>query len=158
MQRTIYDIHINDLLGNKLDLNQFRDGYWLIANTASECGYTPQLQQLQELHESDLNVQVLGCPCNDFGNQEPGSAETIRGFCSNQYGVRFPLSEKVGIVVDRHTLFEFLCDENQNGVLDFEVDWNFCKFLVDPGGHLLGAWSSSVSPIDEVILDKIQQG
>jgi glutathione peroxidase len=143
--------------GKELDLSTFAGRKMLIVNVASACGYTPQYQQLQELHEhfSD-KIAVIGFPCNDFGAQESGSETEIQTFCTVRFGVTFPLSAKVGIKKNTHPIYQFLTQKALNGVSDNDVKWNFQKYLLNERGELMHVLPSSVSPLDETILDFIQ--
>jgi len=151
---SIYDIKINDINDKPLDLSKYKGKKILIVNVASECGYTPQYKQLQELHEKfGDKLVILGVPCNDFGGQEPGSTTVIQTFCEITYGIKFQMTEKVGIKQNRHPLYDWLCDKTKNGVSDNEVKWNFHKFLIDENGNLIKSLPSKVTPLDESILD-----
>ena len=125
-------------------------------NVASACGYTPQYQQLQELHEhfSD-KIAVIGFPCNDFGAQESSSEAEIKAFCTVRFGVTFPLSAKIGIKKNTHFIYQFLTQKALNGVTDSDVRWNFQKYLLNEKGELMQVFSSSVSPLDEAIIDNL---
>lgn len=120
----------------------------LVVNVASECGYTPQYAELQQLFEryQDRGLVVLGIPCNDFGAQEPGTAEEIGAFCQKNYGVSFPLAAKAGIVSPqgRHGFYQSVARALGE---DHLPKWNFHKFLVGADGELLGSWPSKVSPL-----------
>jgi glutathione peroxidase len=149
-----YKIKINDIEGRDLDLNQFKGKKILIVNVASECGYTPQYAQLQELYELKKDkLVIIGCPSNDFGGQEPGTEKEIVKFCQQNYGVTFPLTEKVGIKKNTHQLYKWLTQKSQNGISDNDVAWNFHKFLIDENGKLIKSLPSSVNPMDDVILE-----
>lgn len=128
----------------------------LVVNTASECGYTPQYAELQQLWERyrERGLVVLGVPCNDFGAQEPGDASAIESFCSKNYGVTFPLADKAAIVATpRHAFYQALADELGEDQLP---RWNFHKVLVDANGELLGAWPSKMSPLDPEIVEAVE--
>lgn len=127
----------------------------IIVNVASECGFTPQYAQLQELYEQcQDSLVVVGFPSNDFGGQEPGTNEQIHTFCASRYGVTFPMAAKMKVKgVDQHPIYRWLTQKSENGVLDSSVNWNFHKFLIDENGHLHNSLPSTVSPFDEVILD-----
>lgn len=120
----------------------------LVVNVASECGYTPQYAELQQLFEryQDRGLVVLGIPCNDFGAQEPGTAQEIGAFCQKNYGVSFPLAAKAGIVAvqGRHAFYQSVARALGE---DHLPKWNFHKFLVGADGELLGSWPSKVSPL-----------
>lgn len=155
---TIYDIKINNLDGTPLDWSDYKGKKILIVNVASECGYTPQYTQLQELFESKQDdLVVLGVPCNDFGGQEPGTVEEIQTFCSTKYKVTFPMTEKIGIIKDTHPLYEWLTKEELNGKGNHEVKWNFHKFLINEDGSIHASLPSGVTPLDEQILDWANQ-
>lgn len=151
-----YKINIKNIAGDKLDLSQFKGKKILIVNVASECGYTPQYAQLEELYETyHEKLVVLGCPSNDFGGQEPGTEKEIVKFCQTNYGVSFPLTQKVGIKSNTHELYKWLTQKSLNGQADFEVKWNFHKFLIDEKGNLVASYPSDVTPLDERIIDWI---
>jgi len=155
--KIFYDIQINDILGKVLDLHQFKGKKVLIVNVASECGYTPQYEQLEELNRTfGQHLRILGCPCNDFGGQEPGDSQQIFHFCQSMYGVSFTLTEKLHIKSQPHPLFQFLMNKTQNGIGDFEVEWNFHKFLIDEEGLLYKSLSSSTEPLANEIVNWVQ--
>ncbi|HMQ06070.1 MAG TPA: glutathione peroxidase [Saprospiraceae bacterium] len=152
--QSVFNISINKINGEQIDWNDHRGKKLLIVNVASECGFTPQYAQLQELYELfGDKLSIIGCPCNDFGGQEPGSAEEIAEFCDLKYRIRFPLSEKVGIKKNTHPLFQFLCFKSLNGVADVGVKWNFYKFLLDENGALVTYFPTITSPLDQKMLD-----
>ena len=152
--QTIHQFSVTGIAGDTIDLAQFQGRKILIVNVASECGFTPQYQQLQELYEAfhDKFV-IIGFPSNDFGGQEPGSEADILAFCQRRYGVTFPLTAKVHIKGDNpHPVYRWLQHQSENGVLSDTVKWNFHKYLLDEEGRLLAAFMSSVSPFDDRIL------
>ena len=152
----IYGIKINKLDGSPLNFEDYKGKKLLIVNTASECGLTPQLAQLQELHENyGDKIIVIGTPCNDFGNQEPGNSAQIQEFCTLNYVVSFILTEKVKIKIDPHPLYQYLMNESENGIGNFEVEWNFHKFLLDEDGIILKSIAATTSPLSNEILDLI---
>lgn len=151
---SIHQFEIEAIEGGTLDLSDFKGKKMLVVNVASECGYTPQYQQLQELYETFGNkLVIIGFPANNFGGQEPGTNNEIREFCSRRYGVTFPLTAKID--VKTHPIYQWLTQKAQNGVLDSEVKWNFQKYLLDENGQLLRSLPSSVSPLDDSILEWI---
>ncbi len=151
---SIYNIKINDLSGKSMDLKQFLGKKLLIVNVASECGLTPQYQQLQELFENNKDqINILACPCNDFGKQESGSPEEIAKFCSTNYKTTFPFTEKVTILESPHPLFLWLCSKDENGLGDFEVEWNFHKFILDESGKLIKSIAATTNPLSDEVLD-----
>lgn len=139
---------------------QLRGRKVIVVNTASECGYTPQYAQLQELYDTykDKGLVILGFPSNDFGGQEPGGEAEIAAFCSKNYGVTFPMMSKVETKGDsQHAVYQWLTSREQNGVLDSEVKWNFHKYLVDENGHLVMSLGSAISPLDQEIIAWLEQ-
>ena len=129
----------------------------LVVNVASECGYTPQYAELQQLWEryGERGLVVLGVPCNDFGAQEPGTAVEIGAFCQKNYGVTFPLASKVEIVgaAKRHPFYQSVAQALGDDQLP---RWNFHKFLVGSDGELLGGWPSKVSPLAREITEAVE--
>jgi glutathione peroxidase len=158
MQPSIHALSYTDIHGEPVKLEKFKGKKILIVNTASECGYTPQYNQLQELSQLfPENLVVIGFPSNDFGGQEPGANNEIETFCKKNYGVTFPLSEKVNINSKPVSpIFEWLTQKSKNGLGDFSVKWNFNKFLLDEDGRLIGYFESSVRPLDEAIVKYIE--
>lgn len=153
---SFYDLSANTLDGDFVSFDSFKGKRVLIVNTASKCGYTPQYEGLESLHQAHggENFVVMGFPCNDFGRQEPGSAEDITSFCSKNYGVTFPMMEKVQVGgKEQHPVYSWLCSAEQNGVADHKVAWNFHKFLVDENGQLVASLRSAVKPTDSEIVD-----
>jgi glutathione peroxidase len=150
---SVYKFSVHKIDGGKLKLKKFKGKKILIVNTASKCGYTPQYADLQKLYEkySDRLV-VIGFPANNFGQQEPGENPEIKTFCTANYGVTFPLTEKVSVKgEDIHPLFRWLTQKSENGVMDAEIKWNFTKFLLDEKGQLLKMFPSKTNPMSEEI-------
>lgn len=146
----IYDFSINSLQGDKIDFARFKGKVILIVNTASKCGFTPQYAGLQALHEKykDQGLVVIGCPCNQFGKQEPGDAEAIKNECLVNYGVDFLITEKIDVNGDNsHPLFQYLRDELL-GVMGNKIKWNFTKFLVDKNGQPIERYAPTTKPQD----------
>jgi len=145
---TLSDFTANTLAGQEQPLSAYDGKVVLVVNTASECGFTPQYQGLQELHTTyaDDGFAVLGFPCNQFGGQEPGDAEEIGAFCEKNYGVTFPLFEKVDVNGDRaHPLFQWLRQE-RSGLMGSAIKWNFTKFLVGRDGTVRKRYGSTTAP------------
>ena len=151
---SIHQYTIEGIEGKIIDFEAYKGKYILVVNVASECGYTPQYQQLQELYENYKDkLVVVGVPCNQFGGQEPGSEAEIQKFCEVRYGVTFPLTKKVDVKgKHQHDLYKFLTNKSLNGLQDSEVRWNFQKYLLDTNGHLVKVYPSSASPFDVVNL------
>jgi glutathione peroxidase len=142
---SLYDIEVTSIDGEKASLRSYEGKVLLVVNVASKCGFTSQYEGLQKLHEGykDKGFAVLGFPSNDFGGQEPGSEAEIKAFCSNTFGVSFPMFSKVAVLgPQRHPLYQFLTT-SAGGT---DVRWNFEKFLVDSRGKVIGRFGSSTSP------------
>ena len=151
---SIHQFCVDGLEGEQIDFAAFAGKKILVVNVASECGYTPQYQQLQELyvHFGD-QLAVVGFPCNDFGGQEPGEAADIRQFCTRRYGVSFPLAAKVQITgAHPHPIYHWLTRMAENGRLDSTVSWNFQKYLLDENGLLLAVFDPACDPFDPRLL------
>ena len=153
---SLYEIPVTTLAGEATDLSGFRGQVLLIVNTASQCGFTPQYAGLESLYRKykDRGFAVLGFPCNQFGAQEPGTAEEIGAFCEKNYGVSFPMFGKVDVNGEHaHPLFTLLKKEAP-GILGTEgIKWNFSKFLIDRHGKIVGRYAPTTSPesLDETI-------
>ena len=154
---TIHKFKVEGISGEEINFADFKGKKILVVNVASECGYTPQYQQLQELYEAFKDkLIIVGFPCNDFGAQEPGNNAEIKTFCTLKYGVEFPLAAKITILnTPGHPIYQWLCNRNKNGKLDSTVEWNFNKYLLDENGQLVAFYPSSVDPFDEKILSWI---
>jgi glutathione peroxidase len=156
---TIYDVDLQTLGGDPLDLHQYEGKAVLIVNVASQCGLTPQYTGLVHLQQrfSERGFTVLGVPCNQFGGQEPGTSEEIATFCSSTYGVSFPLTEKVEVNGDgRHPLFEQLTARPDDGGAAGDIQWNFEKFLVSPGGEIVARFRPMIDPESDEVVGAIE--
>ncbi|TVR81173.1 MAG: glutathione peroxidase [Chitinophagaceae bacterium] len=155
VKKSIYQFQIEGLDGEEIDFGQFKGKLLLIVNTASECGYTYQYGQLQELYDMFKDkINILGVPSNDFGNQEPGKESEIQAFCEKNFQLSFPVTKKLKVLgEDRHPLYEFLCNGDLNGFQDSEMEWNFQKFLFDEKGRLCGVYSPATEPNSPTILE-----
>ncbi|HAW53205.1 MAG TPA: glutathione peroxidase [Flavobacteriales bacterium] len=155
---SIYQISINSLMGEPIHLGDFRGKKILFVNVASECGFTPQYEDLQKLHEEyGEKITVIGVPCNQFGEQEPGSPEEIKTFCKKNYGVSFLITEKIDVKGDnRHPLYKWLTEKEENGVESSSVKWNFQKYLVDENGKYIDVFYSTTNPMSDKITDYLK--
>ncbi|MEC9210010.1 MAG: glutathione peroxidase [Bacteroidota bacterium] len=155
----IYDVIINDIKGNSIDLNEFKGKFILFVNVASECGFTQQYAGLEALHQKYKDdLVVIGVPCNQFGGQEPGTAQEIQKFCAKNYGVSFLLTEKIEVKGDgRHMLYSWLTDKKLNGKSNSSVKWNFQKYIVSPKGELIDYFYSTTKPMDLKITSILKQ-
>jgi len=148
--RSIYDLSYESIDGDTISLSQYKGKKIIIVNTASDCGYTAQYEELQQLYDlKKSEVVILGFPANDFKNQEKGSNEQISNFCKKNYGVSFPLASKVVVVkgTQQHPVFQWLSDPTQNGWNDEAPAWNFSKYVLDEEGRLIGYADPAVKPL-----------
>lgn len=152
---SVYATTVTSIDGEPIELSRYKGSVMLIVNVASQCGYTGQYAGLQKLYTdyADRGLMVLGFPSNDFGGQEPGSEAEIKQFCSNKFGVTFPLFAKVKVLgPERHPLYQLL--SKSTGGQD--VAWNFEKFLVDRNGLVVARFNSSVKPSDAILVSAIE--
>ena len=148
--KSLHELSFTTNRGDEVPLSEYAGRPVLIVNTASKCGFTPQYQGLQELHEqlADAGLVVLGFPCDQFAHQEPGDDAQIEEFCQVNYGVTFPLSTKVDVNgKDTHPVFAFVKDRS-SGMLGSAVKWNFTKFLVAPDGTTVTRYAPTTEPAD----------
>ena len=155
----VYDLQLPALDGYPLDLAQFSGRATLVVNVASRCGLTPQYEGLQRLHErfEPRGFSVLGVPCNQFGEQEPGGPEEIAAFCTGTYAVSFPLTAKVDVNgPHRHPLYQALTPTPDADGRSGDVEWNFEKFLVSPEGRVVGRFRPVTEPESPEVLAAIE--
>jgi glutathione peroxidase len=150
---SIYEIKINKLNGESLDLSTYKDKYILFVNVASECGFTGQYEGLQKLYNTHKDkLMIIGVPCNQFGSQEPGNSEEIQTFCQANYGVTFVMTEKVDVKGEnKHPLYQWLTDKSKNGKTSTSVKWNFQKYLIGPNGKFIDYYYSMTKPLSSKI-------
>jgi glutathione peroxidase len=156
---SLYDIELTTLAGEPTTLADLRGKAVLIVNVASKCGLTPQYNGLERLQErfADRGFTVVGVPCNQFGNQEPGTAEEIQTFCSTTYGVTFPMMSKINVNdPDRHPLYQELVQTMDADGAAGDVQWNFEKFLVDPEGKVVNRFRPMTAPDDTAVLSAVE--
>jgi glutathione peroxidase len=144
---------MNSLQNNPIQFSDFKGKHILFVNVASKCGFTPQYKDLEELHQKyKENIIVVGVPCNQFGKQEPGSANEIQEFCQVNYGVSFLITEKVDVKgQNQHPLYSWLTIKDLNGKKSSSVKWNFQKYLVSPEGKLIDYFFSLTKPTSRKI-------
>lgn len=155
---SFYDLSAQDLQGQKVPFSRFQNKVVLIVNTASQCGFTPQLKDLEDLNKkySSQDLVILGFPSNDF-KQEKSEASEIQKFAEKEYGITFTLMEKGPVSgPEKQPVFKFLTDQ-KSGILFKEVAWNFEKFLIDRQGHVIDRWSSMTKPSSAEIVSKIEK-
>jgi glutathione peroxidase len=150
---SIYDFKVPALDGGTIDLSKYKGKKIMIVNTASKCGNTPQYEGLQQLQDKYKNTLVIiGFPANNFGQQESGTNEEIKEFCKKNYGVTFPMAEKVSVKGDDiHPLFKYLTNEAKGLGMDDPIKWNFTKFLIDEKGKLITVIHNKVQPMSEEV-------
>lgn len=154
---SIYDIEVAETNGSKYSLEEYEGRPMLIVNTASKCGFAPQFEGLESLYQNykDEGLIVLGFPSNQFGSQEPGTAEEAEENCKLNYGVTFPMHEKIDVNgEDEHSLYEFL-KSSKKGLFNDKIKWNFTKFLVDKDGEVVERYAPKTKP--ENINDDIEK-
>jgi glutathione peroxidase len=149
-----YDFKVKTLEGKDFDFASLKGKKVMIVNTASKCGFTPQYKELEEVYEKNQeNLVIIGFPANNFMSQEPGTAVEIRKFCTDNYGVSFPMMEKISVKGDDMApLYRWLTSKDKNGVMDSEVKWNFQKYLVDEKGKLVDVIYSREKPNSDKVL------
>tara|TARA_B110000091_G_scaffold195869_1_gene222845 strand:- start:1145 stop:1678 length:534 start_codon:yes stop_codon:yes gene_type:complete len=151
--KALYDIEIEGIDGNMIDLKAYKGKKILFVNVASECGFTNQYDGLQELYTTyKENLVVIGLPCNQFRGQEPGTAAEIQAFCRLNYGVDFPMSIKIAVKGKKqHPLYQWLTMKAKNGKKNSSVKWNFQKYLIDENGQLMDVFYSMTKPMSKKI-------
>ncbi|MDY2632227.1 MULTISPECIES: glutathione peroxidase [unclassified Clostridium] len=144
-----YDFKANDINGKEVNMNNYKGKIVLVVNTASKCGFTPQLKDLEDLYKEykDSGVEILGFPCNQFLNQEPGDNNEVKNFCQINYGVTFNMFEKIDVNgSNAHPIYKYLKDQ-EKGILTKDIKWNFTKFLIDRNGNVIKRYSPTTSPL-----------
>lgn len=155
---TFHNYEAENIFGDTISLSQYYGKKIMVVNTASNCGYTWQYEDLEALYQQyhQYNFEILGFPCNDFGGQEPGSDSAIIDFCTGTYNITFPMMHKVSIINgDTAPVYKWLQRENLNGVQNAHVAWNFNKFLIDEAGHWVAHYLSTTNPMDTAITNWI---
>ena len=154
---SIYDFQVKDAQGAQSDLSEYKGKVLLIVNTATGCGFTPQYDGLQDLYEKyrEQGLEILDFPCNQFGNQAPGTEEEIVDFCQSRYGITFRQFAKIEVNGDNaHPLYKWL-KEQKGGMMGSNIKWNFTKFLVDREGNVVDRFGSATTP--EKIDSKVKE-
>ncbi|HRO43226.1 MAG TPA: glutathione peroxidase [Flavipsychrobacter sp.] len=156
---TIYDFKVPGLSGETIDFSKFKGKKILIVNTASECGYTPQYEELEALYKKyEGKLVIVGFPSNDFGKQEPGSNKEIAAFCKKNYGVTFPMGAKLVVKGnDMAPIYRWLTEAQYNDFKNTSVKWNFQKYLIDEKGKLVAMFPSKVKPMSEEIVKAVDK-
>ncbi len=158
-KQSIYQYKVTDLSGKEFDFASLKGKKILVVNTASKCGLTPQYKNLQTIYDQykDKNLVIVGFPANNFMSQEPGTSAEIATFCEKNYGVTFPMMDKISVKGDDMApIYQFLTQKSKNGLEDSEVQWNFQKYLIDENGHLAKVIDPKTLPTDPEIVDWIK--
>ncbi|WP_373895081.1 glutathione peroxidase [Virgibacillus natechei] len=151
---SIYDFTVKTMQGDEKSLEDYKGKTLLIVNTASKCGFTPQFEGLQTVYDQfkGQDFEILGFPCNQFNNQDPGSDEEISQFCERNYGVTFPMFSKVDVKGEHaHPLFNYLTTV-EKGMLTKDIKWNFTKFLVNKNGEVIDRFAPQTKP-ENIVTD-----
>lgn len=159
MSNTIYGFTMNNISGQPVSLSDFEGKVVMIVNVASKCGLTPQYTDLEATYEKykDQGLVILGFPANNFMGQEPGTNDEIQSFCSLNYGVSFPMFEKISVKgKDQHALYEWLTEKEKNGVLDANMKWNFQKFLINRKGELVSVIDPTTKVTEPEVVKEIE--
>ena len=157
--QTIYQFKVKDLSGEEFDFGSLKGKKVMIVNTASKCGLTPQYKDLEALYKEykDKGLVIIGFPANDFAGQEPGTNKEIAEFCEMNYGVTFPMMDKITVKGDAMApVYKFLTQKSQNGLQDSEVEWNFQKYLINENGQLEKVIGPQTLPNDPEIINWIK--
>mgnify|MGYP003376107473 CR=1 FL=1 len=158
MDKNIKQITVKDIDGKDVNLSDYKEKVLLIVNVASYCGYTKQYAGLEEIYKEykDKGFEILAFPCNQFGEQEPGSNEEIKNFCSSKFDVSFKLFDKIDVNgKDKSPLYSILTDNEVTGKAD--IKWNFEKFLIDKDGNVVARYSSKVEPTGKELISAIEK-
>jgi glutathione peroxidase len=157
-KESIHQFKVKDIEGKTFDLSSLKGKKVMVVNTASKCGLTPQYEKLEALYDKykAKNFVIIGFPSNDFMGQEPGSNEEIASFCKKNYGVSFPMMEKITVKgKNMHPIYQFLTQKSKNGLEDNDVQWNFQKYLIDENGFLIKVIAPRTQPDDASIVNWI---
>lgn len=154
-----YDFKVKTLEGKDFDFASLKGKKVMVVNTASKCGNTPQYKQLEAIYEKYKDeLVIIGFPANNFGHQEPGTAEEIRKFCNEKYGITFPLMQKISVKGnDMSPVYKWLTSKSLNGVKDSEVTWNFQKYLIDENGKLVDVLDPKTKPDSDKVLSWLSE-
>jgi glutathione peroxidase len=158
--KTLYDFTATTIDGKAFDFSTLKGKKVMIVNTATECALAPQLKKLQELYEEygGDDFEIIGFPCNDFGNQEPANDSTINAFCEIKYGITFPMMSKISIKGENeHPLYKWLTTSQENGVLDAKVTWNYQKFLINENGEVVDFVPPIAGPKNKRIIEWLME-
>lgn len=157
--KSFYDFSAKTIDGKEIEMSSFKGKKVLVVNTASKCGLTPQYEELEELFKKygGDDFIIIGFPANNFLSQEPGTNDEIKEFCQVNYGVTFQMMAKISVKgKDMDPIYRWLTEEDENGVMDSKVSWNFQKYMIDENGHLVDYVSPKESPMSDKIVSWIK--
>ncbi len=156
--QSIHSFKVKGLDGKQIDFASFKGKKIFVVNSASKCGYTPQYEALEKVYKQYKDkLVIIGFPCNQFGGQEPGTNEEIASFCQKNYGVTFPLADKIDVKGSNTApIYQWLTQKANNGVVDANISWNFNKFLLNEDGKMIAYFPSNVKPDSEEILSRLK--
>ncbi len=156
--QSIHSFKVKGIDGKQIDFASFKGKKILVVNTASKCGYTPQYEALEKVYKQYKDkLVIIGFPCNQFGGQEPGTNEEIASFCQKNYGVTFPLADKIDVRGSNTApIYQWLTQKAKNGLVDANISWNFNKFLLNEDGKMIAYFPSNVKPDSEEILSRLK--
>jgi glutathione peroxidase len=157
--KSVHNFKVHDLSGKEVQLNMYKGKVLLIVNTASECGFTPQYEDLEAVYQLYKNkgFEVLAFPSNDFGGQEPLNGNEIQQFCSVKFHTTFPIFDKIHVKgKNANPLYSFLSNKSQNGNVNIAPKWNFQKYLIDKNGHVIDYYLSTTSPTSAKVKKAIE--
>ncbi len=159
MEQSIYDFKLKSISGKEINLADYKGKKLMVVNTASKCGFTPQLEALEQMHKTyGDKLAIIGVPSNDFANQDPASEKEISEFCQVNYGVSFVMTEKMHVKgAGKHPFYQWLTSKKLNGKASVPVFWNFQKFLIDENGKFMDWFMSFTKPNDPKIINKINK-
>ena len=155
-----YDLSVELMNGQVVKMEKYRGKKVMIVNTASDCGYTAQFNELQTLYRhSKEDLEIIAFPSNDFGEQEKGTDQEIENFCINNFSIRFPMAKKTRVKKSpgQHQVFQWLTSKDQNGWLDLSPRWNFSKYLINEEGELTYYFDPAVSPVSEAMIKAVNE-
>ena len=156
-QNSIYDISLESIDGQQIQLSDYKGKYLLLVNVASYCGYTSQYADLQKLHDTYDNLEVIGLPCNQFLFQEPFSEDSIQKFCSSNYSITFLMTKKINVKgKNQHEIYKWLTKKSLNSKKDSRVKWNFQKYLINPNGELIDFFNPRTLPFSKEIIKHLK--
>ena len=158
--QSLFNLSVDMNNGQSVPLSNYKGKKILFVNTASDCGYTDQYDELQKLYESNKDkLVIIGFPANDFKEQEKGTDEEIAQFCKINYGVTFPLAKKSSVIAgpEQNPVFQWLSDKSKNGWTNKKPSWNFSKYLVNEKGVLMNYFDPSISPISKEVVDAVNK-